>query len=55
MDQTASANPQDAKAQFSRGLVLMNGGKTEDAVKAFEAAATVDPTMADAYYWLAAS
>ena len=28
---------QDAKAQFTRGLVLMNGGKTEDAVKAFKA------------------
>ena len=44
--------PRTRKAQFSRGLVLMNAQKTEDAVKAFEAAVAADPTMADAFYWL---
>lgn len=52
MDQATGANPTDAKGQYSRGLVLMNGGKTEEAAKAFEAAAAADPNMADAYFWL---
>ena len=47
-----TAAPTDAKAQFQRGLFLMQNGKTEDAAKAFEAASTADPNMADAWYWL---
>ncbi len=52
VDQMGTANPQDPKAQYNRGIFLMQQGKTEDAAKAFEAATAADPNMADAWYWL---
>jgi tetratricopeptide (TPR) repeat protein len=48
----SEVSPQDAKGQYNRGLLLMNGQKTEAAAKAFEAAVAADPTLADAWYWL---
>jgi Flp pilus assembly protein TadD len=48
----AANDPADARAQFNRGFVLMNAGKAEDAIKAFQAATTADPNLADAYYWM---
>lgn len=51
MEQTAGST-QDAQGLFSRGLVMMNAQKTEEAVKAFEAAVAADPNLADGWYWL---
>jgi tetratricopeptide (TPR) repeat protein len=52
IEKTAGANPQDARAQFNRGIYLLNAGKSAEAIEAFEAAIKADPAMAEAYYHL---
>ena len=54
MEKSAGANPTDAKAQFNRGIFLLNSDKNEEAIAAFEAAIKADPTMTEAYYRLGA-
>ena len=54
IEKSAGANPQDAKAQFNRGIFLLNANKNEEAIAAFEAAIKADPNMAEAYYHLGA-
>lgn len=53
MNQAAGANPEDAGAQFNKGILLFNQGDTADAQKAFEAAIAADPELAEAHYYLA--
>jgi len=52
MTKAAGENPQDAKAQFNKGVFLFNAGQAPEAIAAFEAAAKADPAMAEAYYYL---
>lgn len=52
IEKAAGDNPTDAKAQFNRGIFLLNSNQTEPAVKAFEAAIAADPNFAEAYYRL---
>ena len=52
IEKSAGANPQDARAQFNRGIFLLNANKNEEAIGAFEAAVKADPNMAEAYYRL---
>ena len=54
MEKSAGANPADAKAQFNRGIFLLNAYKNEEAITAFEAAIKADPSMTEAYYRLGA-
>jgi tetratricopeptide (TPR) repeat protein len=54
IEKSAGANPQDAKAQFNRGIFLLNANKNEEAIGAFEAAIKADANMAEAYYRLGA-
>lgn len=54
MEKSAGANPADAKAQFNRGIFLLNAYKNEEAIAAFEAAVKADPNMTEAYYRLGA-
>jgi len=53
IEKSAGDNPQDAKAQFNRGIFLLNANKSEEAIAAFEAAIKADPEMPDAHYHLA--
>jgi tetratricopeptide (TPR) repeat protein len=41
-----------ASAIFNQGIILWNAGKIPDAKKQFEDAVKLDPTLADAQYWL---
>jgi tetratricopeptide (TPR) repeat protein len=43
----------DAITEFNSGVVLVNQSKLLEAKVHFERAITLDPTMADAHYWLA--
>jgi tetratricopeptide (TPR) repeat protein len=54
VEKSAGANPQDARAQFNRGIFLLNANKNEEAIGAFEAAIKADPNAAEAYYRLGA-
>jgi tetratricopeptide (TPR) repeat protein len=54
LEKSAGANPQDAKAQFNRGIYLLNANKNEEAIAAFEAAIKADPNGAEAYFRLGA-
>jgi len=54
IEKSAGANPQDARAQFNRGIFLLNANKNEEAIGAFEAAIKADPNQAEAYYRLGA-
>jgi tetratricopeptide (TPR) repeat protein len=54
IEKSAGDNPQDAKAQFNRGIFLLNANKNEEAIGAFEAAIKADPNTAEAYYRLGA-
>lgn len=54
IEKSAGANPQDARAQFNRGIFLLNANKNEEAIGAFEAAIKADPNMAEPYYRLGA-
>ena len=54
VEKSAGANPQDARAQFNRGIFLLNANKNEEAIGAFEAAIKADPSSAEAYYRLGA-
>jgi Flp pilus assembly protein TadD len=54
IEKSAGENPQDARAQFNRGIFLLNANKNEEAIGAFEAAIKADPTTAEAYYRLGA-
>jgi tetratricopeptide (TPR) repeat protein len=54
MEKSAGANPTDAKAQFNRGIFLLNSYKNEEAIASFEAAIKADPAMTEAYYRLGA-
>ena len=54
MEKSAGANPADAKAQFNRGIFLLNAYKNEEAIAAFEAAIKADPNLTEAYYRLGA-
>ena len=54
IEKSAGANPTDARAQFNRGIFLLNANKNEEAIGAFEAAIKADPNMAEAYYRLGA-
>ena len=54
MSKAAGENPSDAKAQFNRGIFLLNSYKNEEAIAAFEAAIKADPAMTEAYYRLGA-
>jgi tetratricopeptide (TPR) repeat protein len=54
IEKSAGANPTDARAQFNRGIFLLNANKNEEATGAFEAAIKADPGMAEAYYRLGA-
>ena len=54
MEKAAGGNPADAKAQFNRGIFLLNSNKNEEAIAAFEAAIEADPNIAEAYYRLGA-
>jgi len=55
IEKSAGANPTDARAQFNRGIFLLNANKNEEAIGAFEAAIKADPNMAEAYYRLGAA
>ena len=50
VEKSAGANPQDARAQFNRGIFLLNANKNEEAIGAFEAAIKADPNSAESYY-----
>ena len=53
MDQGDRCEPAATRRRSTTAAsYLMNGEKTEEAAKAFEAATTADPNMADAFYWL---
>jgi tetratricopeptide (TPR) repeat protein len=54
LEKAAGANPQDAKAQFNRGIFLLNANKNEEAIAAFEAAVKADPNMPESYFRLGA-
>ncbi len=54
LEKSAGANPADAKAQFNRGIFLLNANKNDEAQGAFEAAIKADPAMAEPYYRLGA-
>jgi tetratricopeptide (TPR) repeat protein len=54
MVMSGGANPADAKAQFNRGIFLLNSNKNEEAIASFEAAIKADPNMTEAYYRLGA-
>jgi tetratricopeptide (TPR) repeat protein len=54
IEKSAAGNPTDAKAQFNRGIFLLNANKNEDAIAAFEAAIKADPATTEAYYRLGA-
>jgi Tfp pilus assembly protein PilF len=54
LEKAAGANPQDAKAQFNRGIFLLNANKNEEAIAAFEAAIKADPAAPEAYFRLGA-
>ena len=54
VEKSAGANPQDAKAQFNRGIFLLNANKDVEAIGAFEAAIKADPNAPEAYYRLGA-
>ena len=45
MTKAAGDNPSDAKAQYNKGIYLLNANQSEEAVKAFEAAVAADPTL----------
>ncbi|HXT33396.1 MAG TPA: tetratricopeptide repeat protein, partial [Vicinamibacterales bacterium] len=49
---TAGAGGGNAAAIFNQGVILWNAGKIPDAKAQFEQAVKLDPTMADAQYWL---
>ena len=55
LEKAAGANPQDAKAQFNRGIFLLNANKNEEAIAAFEAAVKADPNLSEAYFRLGAA
>jgi tetratricopeptide (TPR) repeat protein len=55
LEKAAGANPQDAKAQFNRGIFLLNANKNEEAIAAFEAAVKADPNMPEPYFRLGAA
>jgi tetratricopeptide (TPR) repeat protein len=55
IEKSAGANPTDARAQFNRGIFLLNANKNDEAIGAFEAAIKADPNMAEAYYRLGAA
>jgi tetratricopeptide (TPR) repeat protein len=42
----------DAGSVFNQGVILWNQSKAADAAVQFEKATKLDPTMADAFYWL---
>jgi tetratricopeptide (TPR) repeat protein len=52
VEKAAGENPQDAKAQYNRGIFLLNATKNEEAIAAFEAALKADPALAEPYYHL---
>ena len=54
IEKSAAGNPTDAKAQFNRGIFLLNANKNEEAIAAFEAAIKADPATTEAYYRLGA-
>lgn len=54
IEKSAAGNPTDAKAQFNRGIFLLNANKNEEAIAAFEAAIKADPGTTEAYYRLGA-
>jgi len=54
IEKSAAGNPTDAKAQFNRGIFLLNANKNEEAIAAFEAAIKADPSTTEAYYRLGA-
>ena len=54
LETSAGANPTDVKAQFNRGIFLLNANKNEEAAAAFEAAIKADPNFAESYYRLGA-
>jgi tetratricopeptide (TPR) repeat protein len=54
LEKAAGANPADAKAQFNRGIFLLNANKNEEAIAAFEAAIKADPAAPEAYFRLGA-
>jgi tetratricopeptide (TPR) repeat protein len=54
IEKAAAGNPTDAKAQFNRGIFLLNANKNEEAIAAFEAAIKADPGTTEAYYRLGA-
>jgi tetratricopeptide (TPR) repeat protein len=52
LDKSADANPTDVKAQYNRGILLLNANKNEEALAAFQAAIKADPSFAEPYYRL---
>jgi tetratricopeptide (TPR) repeat protein len=54
LEKAAGANPADAKAQFNRGIFLLNANKNEEAIAAFQAAIKADPAAPEAYFRLGA-
>lgn len=53
--QIIAANPGHVDALNNLGVILMSGGKTEEAVDLFNRAISLKPEFADAYYNLACS
>jgi tetratricopeptide (TPR) repeat protein len=48
----AAAPGASASAVFNQGVILWNAGKIPEAKAQFEQAVKLDPTMAEAHYWL---
>jgi tetratricopeptide (TPR) repeat protein len=52
VEKSAGENPTDARAQYNRGIFLLNANKNEEAIAAFEAAVKADASLAEPYYHL---
>jgi TolA-binding protein len=52
LQEASGAGAADASSVFNQGVILWNSGKIAEAKLQFEKAVELDPTMAEAHYWL---